>query len=41
MNVKTKVKAGEGPVGHNHNETVASGLRVRTAVKAGGVIIQG
>ena len=35
MKVKTSVKAGK--LASNHNQTVAVGLRVRTAVKAGSV----
>jgi hypothetical protein len=39
MKTKTSVKAGDWPLSTNHNETLASGLRVKTAVKPGGVII--
>jgi len=38
MKMKTKIKAGGD--GTQHNETLARGLRVKTAVKAGGIIIQ-
>ena len=39
MNVKTKVNAGELPGTYNHNATLARGLCVRTALKAGGIIV--
>jgi len=38
MTIKTKLHAGR--ISTNHNETAASGLRVRTAVKAGKVTMQ-
>ena len=35
MILKTKLTAGRVPASNNQNETVARGLRVRTAMKAG------
>jgi hypothetical protein len=37
MKAKTKVKAGGIPL--NHNQTVATGLRVKTTVKAGIILV--
>jgi hypothetical protein len=34
MKVKSNVRAGEGPAGTNHNQSV-KGLRVKSKVKAG------
>jgi hypothetical protein len=39
MKTKTKLKAGDWPITGNHNQTLASGLRVKTALKAGGIIV--
>ena len=39
MKTRTNVKA--GGLTANHNQTVASGLHVKTAVKAGGIIMEG
>jgi len=35
MKIKTRVKAGKADQEHNHNQTVAHGLKVKTNVKAG------
>jgi hypothetical protein len=37
MKIKTRVKAGKADEEHNHNQTVARGLKVKTNVKAGGL----
>lgn len=44
MKIKTNVKAGQayppGPSVANHNQTVARGLKVRTAIKAGTIVLE-
>ena len=35
MNIKTNLKAGKADEEHNHNQTMARGLKVKTGVKAG------
>jgi len=37
MKIKTSVKAGLSGMPHNHNQTVARGLKVKTNVKAGDI----
>jgi len=37
MKIKTNVKAG-GSI--NHNQTVARGLKVKTAIKAGTIVLE-
>ena len=45
MKIRTSIKAGQtwppGPTVTNHNQTVAQVLKVKTNVKAGGVIMEG
>jgi hypothetical protein len=38
MKIKTNVKA--GGVTSNHNQTMARGLKVRTAIKAGTIVLE-
>ena len=35
MKIKTRVKAGKADQEHNHNQTVARALKVKTGVNAG------
>jgi hypothetical protein len=38
MKIKTNVKA--GGITNNHNQTVARGLKVKTAIKAGTIVLE-
>jgi len=35
MKIKTRVNAGKAEEEHNHNQTMAKGLKVKTGIKAG------